>query len=134
MRCSRRRLALASELATAPLMRARFDPRASMKKFTVEPVPTPTIMSSSTYFSAASAAAFFCALASMAERITVLGMLARSRRRTHEERRLPGKDPHRQGVRRGDREPARCRARDLARPGHPLLAQREAHTAGVCFH
>src|SRR6184192_189773 len=58
MRASRSRLALASELATAP-----------MKKFTVEPVPTPTIMSSFTYLSAASAAAFFCALASMRRRI-----------------------------------------------------------------
>ena len=42
-----------------------------MKKFTVDPVPTPTIMSSSTNLSAASAAAFFCAFASMAEENTL---------------------------------------------------------------
>src|SRR5438128_3317888 len=69
MRASRSRLALASELATAPLMRPRIAASASMKKFTVEPVPTPTIMSSFTYLTAASAAAFFCALASMRRRI-----------------------------------------------------------------
>jgi hypothetical protein len=40
-------------------MRAFIEASASMKKFTVEPVPTPTIMSSSTNLSAASAAAFF---------------------------------------------------------------------------
>src|SRR5258708_12655964 len=56
-----RRLALASELATVVLMRARYAPSASMKKLTVEPVPTPMVASSSTYLSAACAAAFFCA-------------------------------------------------------------------------
>src|SRR5438046_1370015 len=72
MRASRSRLALASELATAPLMRPRIAASASMKKFTVEPVPTPTIMSSLTYSSAASAAAFFCALASIGEGYAML--------------------------------------------------------------
>src|SRR5450432_3126982 len=68
--CSaRRRFALASELATAALMRARFEASASMKKFTVEPVPTPTVMSSPMNCSAASAAAFFCAFVSMTPRI-----------------------------------------------------------------
>jgi len=51
--------ALASDAATAPSMRPLIVASASMKKLTVEPEPTPTTLSSTTYFSAACATAFF---------------------------------------------------------------------------
>ena len=44
---------LATELETAPLICPFMLARASMKWFTVEPVPTPTISPGSTYCSAA---------------------------------------------------------------------------------
>ncbi len=65
MPASRRRFALASELDTVPAMRALRAARAAMKWFTVEPVPTPTIMSSSTKARAASAQSFLRASWSM---------------------------------------------------------------------
>src|SRR5438270_13354548 len=108
MRRSRSRFALASELATVVLMRPFIDASASMKKFTVDPVPTPMVASSSTYFSAASAAAFFCAFASMRGSITGYAF------DPDEERRVPRPHTRREGVRRGDREPARRAAFDLA--------------------
>src|SRR5690606_6853072 len=49
MPCPRRRRVLCSELETAPAMRCRIRASASMKKATVEPVPTPTMLPSSTY-------------------------------------------------------------------------------------
>src|SRR6185369_13893519 len=55
-----RRSAVATELATAPLIRCLIFASSSMKWFAVEPVPTPTIASSSTYSIAARAAACFC--------------------------------------------------------------------------
>src|ERR1700694_3757195 len=140
MRASLKRFALASELATAPLMRALIVASASMKKFTVEPVPTPTIMSSFTYCSAASAAAFFCAFASILEAYRsgprahgaiLLCLRVAKGAALDEERRLPGKDPHREGLRRGDREPARAGERHLAAHGQPYPAQARGQAAGV---
>ena len=49
MPCDFRRAVLCSELDTAPWMRSFHAANASMKYATVEPVPTPTIMLSSTY-------------------------------------------------------------------------------------
>ena len=48
MPCARRRCVLCSELDTVPAMRSRKRASASMKYATVEPVPTPTIIPSST--------------------------------------------------------------------------------------
>jgi hypothetical protein len=48
MPCARKRCVLCSELDTAPSMRSRMRASASMKNATVDPVPTPTIMPSST--------------------------------------------------------------------------------------
>src|SRR5262252_8253530 len=110
----RRRLALASELATVVLMRPLFAASASMKKFTVDPVPTPTTMSSSTKARAASAAAFFCAFWSMGREDNRSLAMLRPYGEASEGRRLPRTDPHGQGVRRGDGEPARGGARAVA--------------------
>src|SRR5690606_540822 len=49
MPCPRKRAVLCSELETAPAMRCLTRASASMKKATVEPVPTPTMLPSSTY-------------------------------------------------------------------------------------
>ena len=65
MPASRSRFALASELDTVPEIRDRRAASATMKWFTVEPVPTPTIMSSSTKARAASAQSFLRASWSM---------------------------------------------------------------------
>ena len=46
--------ALAAELETAPAMRPFILASASMKQFTVEPVPTPTTLPATTYGVAAS--------------------------------------------------------------------------------
>ena len=53
------RWALASELETAPSIRFFMRASSSMKKFTVEPVPTPTMAPSGTSAAAAFAAACF---------------------------------------------------------------------------
>src|SRR5918997_1717731 len=50
---------LAADAATAPSMRPLIAASASMKKFTVEPEPTPTTRSSTTCFSAAFATRCF---------------------------------------------------------------------------
>src|SRR5579863_1363994 len=63
---SLRRLALASELETAPSSRPLMAARASMKWLTVDPVPTPTMETSFTYSMAASAAFFFLSSALIA--------------------------------------------------------------------
>src|SRR5690242_6560069 len=134
MCCPRRRFALASELATVPLMRPFTDASASMKKFTVEPVPTPTTMSSSTYFNAASAAAFFCALASMGEGYRECkGQEARGKVSfgIHEERRVSRPHPRREGVRRGGGKPAGCPAVAFAAHGQPRAAQARGQAGGV---
>src|SRR5688500_3851417 len=52
---------LCSELDTAPSRRDFIRASPSMKKATVDPVPTPTTLPSSTNSSAFSAASFFCA-------------------------------------------------------------------------
>ena len=52
-----RRTVEASEEETAPRMRSRREASASMKKLTVEPVPTPMTASSAMNLSAACAAA-----------------------------------------------------------------------------
>src|SRR5688572_17426316 len=57
---------LCSELDTAPSIRDFIRARPSMKNATVEPVPTPTTLPSSTNSSAFSAASFFCASRDMA--------------------------------------------------------------------
>src|SRR5262245_14583648 len=53
MPCARSRSLLFSELDTAPAIDVRCDANASMKWFTVEPVPTPTTVPGTTYSSAA---------------------------------------------------------------------------------
>src|SRR5512139_1251135 len=53
MPCARSRSVLCCELDTAPRMRDLRPARASMKRFTVDPVPTPTIASSGTWIRAA---------------------------------------------------------------------------------
>src|SRR5512135_1697511 len=58
MPCFFRRSALASDAATAPSMRPLIAARASMNRLTVEPEPTPTTASSTTYLRAASATCF----------------------------------------------------------------------------
>ena len=57
---ARSRAVLASELETAPAMRFLSGASASMKKLTVEPVPTPITSPSRTNSIAASAARCFC--------------------------------------------------------------------------
>src|SRR5258705_50518 len=52
------RAALASDAATAPSILFLIFARESMNRLTVEPEPTPTIASSTTYLSASSATAF----------------------------------------------------------------------------
>ena len=54
-----RRRELASELETAPAIRARLPASASMKKLTVEPVPTPMTVPGWMNWSAAAAARCF---------------------------------------------------------------------------
>src|SRR3990172_301772 len=54
-----RRSALACELATAPSIRPLIFASSSMKQFAVEPVPTPTMASSTTYLIASRATACF---------------------------------------------------------------------------
>src|SRR5262249_22569807 len=97
---------------------------ALMKKLTVEPVPTPTIMSSSTYFSAASAAAFFWAFASMGRGYRML-------QGSYEERRLPRPHPRREGLRRRGGKPARRTAGHLASHREPRAAQARGQAARV---
>src|SRR6185369_11351844 len=53
------RSAVLTELATAPLIRCLILASSSMKKFAVEPEPTPTIASSTTYLIASRATACF---------------------------------------------------------------------------
>src|SRR5215470_4133670 len=52
--------AVAMELATAPRMRFFAFASSSMKKFVVDPVPTPRYASSTTYFTASRATSCFC--------------------------------------------------------------------------
>ena len=56
MPCDSRRRVLATELDTAPAICPRREARASMKKLTVDPVPTPTMPPAPTSSRAASAA------------------------------------------------------------------------------
>ncbi len=56
---SSRRFAVATELATAPSIRSLIVANSSMKKFAVDPVPTPIIVSGTTYLSAALATSIF---------------------------------------------------------------------------
>src|SRR5688500_19761304 len=82
--------ALASDDETAPAMRWRRSFSAAMKWLTVEPVPTPTFIPSSTYSRAASAAAFFFESASMCDLRKKLCPLARAQLRLFLNRRLVG--------------------------------------------
>src|SRR5205085_1096318 len=70
---------------TVPRMRPRRRARPSMKNATVEPVPTPTMVPSSTKPSAASAESLFCSSLFMRMRL----------RSFHREDRLPLRGRHR---------------------------------------
>ena len=54
------RSAVFTELATAPLIRCLIFASSSMKKFAVDPEPTPITASSTTYLIASRATACFC--------------------------------------------------------------------------
>src|SRR5690606_22283999 len=72
---------LCSELDTAPAMRWRILASASMKQATVEPVPTPTIMPSSTNSMAFSPARRLCSDMGVLNRKWEVGIETRSGRR-----------------------------------------------------
>ena len=55
----RKRSSEAFDAATAPLISSFIEANSSIKQFTVEPLPTPTMVSGVTNFSAAFAAIFF---------------------------------------------------------------------------
>ena len=56
---ARKRSSEAFDAATAPLISSFIEANSSIKQFTVEPLPTPTMVSGVTNFSAAFAAIFF---------------------------------------------------------------------------
>ena len=59
MPCERKRSSEALEAATAPLILSFIEASSSIKQLTVEPLPTPTMVSGVTNASAAFAAIFF---------------------------------------------------------------------------